>query len=150
MSLGGAASIDFKQRVKGADWWEQKLPTEADVERTVAAGHADIMLTHDAPEGGTLEVERILALNPHGWSEDELAYAASSRARVTRAFQAVQPELLAHGHMHVRGDRSEIEHAASVRRTRVLSLGCDHAPGNAVVLDLCSTSSIGVEWLPMP
>ena len=138
MSFGGAASVDREFRSEGVDWWADEAPTELDVERAIAGGPVEVMLTHETVDDGTSQVENILATNPMGWAPKALAYSAESRAKVTRVWNAVRPKVLAHGHLHVKGD---IELADG---RRVYSLGCNGMPGN---LALLNTKTLEWEWL---
>lgn len=103
-SLGGANSIDRYSRTPFVSWWPQESISLGDVYRTVEGGTADIMLTHDCPEG----VPILDAMSHHsaeaGWSTSSLVYAQESRVMLRQAVDAVQPELLLHGHYHVKAD----------------------------------------------
>ncbi len=93
LALGGAPSIDKVFRRKGTSWWEQELLTDAQVARAQAAGPADVMLTHDAPEEvWPTEIE------PH--KVDPLS--KQHRMTVSTVVAAIQPRLLVHGHYHHR------------------------------------------------
>ena len=138
MSFGGAASVDYADRTPFRDWWPSEIPTEQDVEAAIAGGAVEVLLAHEAVNGGTAAVERSLHANPHGWNVEELAYSATSRERVTRVWEATEARLLAHGHMHLQG-----EVALSDGR-RIYSLGCDNQRGNVAVLDL---QNLAWTWL---
>jgi len=142
LSFGGAASVDKHRRTEGVDWWPEEMPSEADVERAVTDGPVDILITHDSPE---LEwcvpaVRETLAHNPYGWPRDSLSWAAVSRARVNRVFEAVQPRVLVHGHHHVWGERV-VQLPNIPYETRVISLSCDGVAGNLWELDLDAPDS---------
>ncbi|WP_422758738.1 metallophosphoesterase [Paenarthrobacter sp. C1] len=49
VSLGGAPSIDFATRKPHLSWWPEEMMSLGDVYRVAEDGHADIMVTHDAP-----------------------------------------------------------------------------------------------------
>jgi hypothetical protein len=138
MSLGGAASTDFASRVPFTSWWPCEIPTEDDVNAAIASGPVDVLLTHETVDGSTVEVEEMLRTNPQRWNHDALAYAKISRGRVIRVWNAVNPRILAHGHMHLRW---EIELADE---RRVYSLGCDSQAGNVGLLDL---KTLDWSWL---
>ena len=137
LSFGGAASVDRHLRTEGVDWWPEEMPSEADVESAVVGGPVDVLITHDTPESEWCvpAVRETLARNPHGWPQDSLTWAAVSRSRVNRVFEAVRPRLLVHGHHHVWGDRS-VQLPGAAHQTRVVSLGADGEPGNVWRLDL--------------
>lgn len=92
-ALGGAFSVDRRQRVKHVSWWPGELLSDSDVEK-LGEEPLDVLVTHDAPEGSPV---RGLALPP----VDEVL-AAEVRARVLDAVEATEPRLVAHGHWHHR------------------------------------------------
>nr|WP_188110452.1 hypothetical protein [Aeromicrobium ginsengisoli] len=140
VSLGGAPSVDFEHRTSGKTWWPEEVITDDEVRSATADGHADVMLTHDAPEPALPAVQRILD-GPSYWSEAALVYAAEGRAQVTKAFSGVTPRLLIHGHMHV-ADRGAVRIPGAPWDTQVVSLNCDEGVGNLGTLDL---ESLNVE-----
>lgn len=137
-SLGGANSIDFQTRARHRSWWPQESITLGDVYRTVEGGTADIMLTHDCPEG----VPILSALTPHsedaGWNAEALKYAQESRLMLRQAVDAVQPDLLLHGHYHVYAD-FEVELGVlgtdESYSMRSVCLDMEYTEGNMAVLD---------------
>lgn len=152
VSLGGAPSVDFAGRVEGKTWWPEEMITTDDVSAVVAGGHADVMLTHDAPAPATPAVERIIRTGGgSGWTRRGLDYAAVGRGRVTEAFQAVRPHLLAHGHFHVH-DQALVQPDGWDHACQVLSLNRSGSWGNLALLDLAPAASvrgggIGYRWL---
>ena len=141
LSFGGAASLDFADRVPGQTWFYEEAATDAEVDKAIAGGPVDVLLTHETINGGTPLVERIIGGNPMGWNSTELAYSAVSRRRITRLFEAVKPEILIHGHIHVKDE------TVTTTGTRIYSLACDGENGNAASFDL----ETGVwEWLGDP
>lgn len=150
VSLGGAPSVDFPWCRRGVDWWPEEAITAEEVAQVVAEGHADVMLAHDSPDGGSDAVERVLASNPLGLPDESLVYAAQGRALMNEAFSGVLPRLFAHGHYHVFGDTTR-DHALSgtgrvdaghpTGRTRFLSLPNDVRPENTVLLDVATLST---------
>ncbi|MGY4856858.1 metallophosphoesterase [Cryobacterium sp. AP23] len=129
-SFGGAASLDRADRVPLKDWWPTEVPTEDDVARMTSGGPADVLLCHEAIDGGADLVERVLKANPLGWDEDALAYSALSRHRVTRVYEALTPSVMAHGHLHLKAERTFED------GRRVYSVAADGDAGNLAVLDL--------------
>jgi Icc-related predicted phosphoesterase len=143
LSFGGAASVDKHLRTEGVDWWSEEMPSEADVETAIAGGRVDVLVTHDSPEREWCvpAVRDTLARNPLGWPQDSLTWAAVSRARVNRVFEAVRPRLLVHGHHHVWGERiAQLPDAG--HETRVVSLGSDGEVGNVWRLNLDEKASV--------
>jgi len=139
LSFGGAASPDFESRFEGVNWWPAEEPTRADAANALRGGSIDIMLTHEAVQGGTRAVDYIIA-NPNRGIFSERGLAASHRSRflVTDVWEQLAPPLIFHGHMHV---RAEGHHADG--RT-VYSLAANNAAGNIGILDL---DSLTWTWL---
>lgn len=139
LSFGGAASIDYKFRVEGADWFPTEMPTEAHVAAAIAGGPVDVLITHETVNGGTPSVEKMLAENPQGWDADELAYSSWSRKLVTDVWDGVNPRVLAHGHMHKK-DEITLDDGR-----RVYSMHMNSKRGNIGFLTLNET--LDWEWL---
>jgi hypothetical protein len=137
VSFGGAASIDFEFRRIGRSWWMEELPTVEEVEALAAGGHAEIMISHDSPAPGAPLVNRIRA-TPNGWSGDALAYADVGARRITAAWEAVAPDLLVHGHLHVR------DAVTLPSGQRIVSLSAEDDPGNVLLLNL---ETMATSWL---
>jgi Icc-related predicted phosphoesterase len=147
VSLGGAPSVDYPQRIEGETWWPEEAITDDDVQRVVDGGHADVMLCHDAPTPGTPAVERIIRTGGGwSWTERGLRYAREGRARLTRAVDAVQPSLLVHGHYHV-ADAATV--AVGDREREIVSLSANGQHGNLAVLDLAA-DTLAWEWVDVP
>ena len=137
LSFGGAASLDRGRRVEGQTWWAGEMPTDEDVEKAIAGGGADVMITHDMVNRGIPALDHRI-LRSDGWPANALAMSALSRNRVTRVWAAVQPQILFHGHMHTAA-------LSPPGGPRVVSLGCDNNRGNVMLLAL---PDLSVEWLP--
>lgn len=140
VSFGGGASIDFELRIAGQSWWPSELPTEADAAAAIAGGRADVMLSHDAPLEGTPAVQRARDPGSPGrqWSRAARDYAALSADRITKVFAAVTPQLLVHGHFHVRNE------TILASGQHILSLAADNQPGNLALLDL---EDLSHQWI---
>jgi predicted phosphodiesterase len=145
--LGGAFSVDWRDRTHGIDWWPNEKTDHSDVAR-LGGGELDVLITHDAPAGIDLSTWRLPA-------EDQVR-ADDVRSLIATAVEATRPAVLLHGHWHHARDSelSWIDRAATEesgaltwRSTRVIGLGCD---GDAAfgwsVLDL---PSLDVVW-PTP
>ena len=137
VSFGGAASIDFELRRMRSSWWTEELPTVDDVDTITAGGHAEIMITHDSPAPGTPLINRIRA-TPGGWSVDALTYAELGARRITAAWEAVTPDLLVHGHFHLRDE------TVLPSGQRIISLAAEDNPGNVMLLNL---DTMTTSWL---
>ena len=72
---------------------------------------------------------------------EALAYSALSRDRVTRVYRALCPQVLAHGQLHLKEEKT------SDAGQRIHSLGADGDPGNLALLDL---SELRWTWLGDP
>ena len=131
LSFGGAASPDQGRRREGKDWWRNEEPTEADAVHALAGGKVDIMLTHEAVDGGTQLVDELLQ-RPNRQLFDPIGLSASrrSRALVTDVWNQLRPARLFHGHMHVRA----VGHLPDLRS--VYSLAANNSAGNIGVLEL--------------
>lgn len=130
LALGGASSVDAAWRTPGADWWQEERISEAHEIAAINGGPADVMLTHESPLSAVPKVQQIIEQNPHGFPVTELAMAATQRERVERVWEAVQPRLLMHGHMHVFDDRKFDD------ARHVVSLARDGMAGNTVLLTI--------------
>lgn len=142
LSLGGAPSIDFPARIPGHTWWPEEMLTLEDVEEAAAGGYVDIMLTHDAPPGGTDEVQKILDNDGSFWTPQGLAYAREGQQLMKIAVDGVKPAMFIHGHFHVAGEKVQSD-------TLFVSLDRDaDRPGqrtrNGILLDL---NTLQFDWI---
>lgn len=136
-AVGGAVSVDQGNRMHGRSWWPQEEITEADVERIIAAGPADVLLLHDAPLGA----------DPPALPHRELIEWAGARIvslaylhqeRVRAIADALRPRRVLHAHFHARYSRSVDWTGIDGNRYRCLvdGLACEHMAGNLVRLDV--------------
>lgn len=131
LSFGGAASPDQERRIEGTNWWPSEEPTTADVDRALQGGTVDVMLSHEAVDGGTKRVDDIIAGPTNKlFTERGLAASARTRSKVTSVWTQVAPTILFHGHMHVQAEG----HTKSSRS--VYSLAANNQAGNLGLLDL--------------
>lgn len=131
MSLGGAASTNFMSLRPGIDWWREEVITDSDADRAIRTGWVDVMLTHDTiHDSGISAVDAIT--NEQSFLDILSAdYSRTARDRITRAYRAIGPTLLFHGHIHVAGSSSK------PGGRRVFSLGRDGDQlGNLVTVNL--------------
>lgn len=140
-SFGGAASLDKADRTPLRDWWPTEIPTDEDVARAIAGGPTDVLLTHETVDDGAPLVESVLRSNPLGWGPEELAYSALSRRRVSEVYRALHPDVLVHGHIHL---KDEWQYANG---QRIYSMGADGDPGN---LGLLTLPDLRWTWLGDP
>lgn len=140
LSLGGATSIDREDGVENVSWWESEVITDSMVDEAIAGGPADIMLTHETPlTTPVADVQRAFARNPLGLTSAELAMSKASRTQVQRVWDAVHPQMLMHGHLHIPGAGTTDD------GRRVISFGCDDQRGNVELLDLATLELTPVE-----
>ena len=142
--LGGAFSVDWRDRRHGIDWWPNEKTDHSDVAR-LGTGYLDVLLTHDAPAGVDLSAWRLSA-------EDQVR-ADDVRSLIAAAVEATRPQVVVHGHWHHAHDTelswidrvtTEQSGALTWRSTRVIGLSCDgDAIGGWLVLDL---ATLDVLW----
>ena len=131
LSRGGAASVDRQSWIDGLTWWPDEAITDEHVADAIAGGRADLMLAHESPANTPVRpVREILRTNPHGFPKAALEASAASRARVSEVWDAVRPELLAHGHLHVGAGGQTAD------GRRVASLGREGHEWNLGILDM--------------
>jgi hypothetical protein len=137
LALGGAASIDRAARTPGKDWWQEERITAEQASRVVHDGHADVMLTHDAPAGVPLRYPQM----PPAFDGDH-AICTAHRETLRGIVNKVEPSYLIHGHHH-QGRPGwdalrlplDMPGAADAGPIRVCSLDMDGTQGNWGILD---------------
>ncbi|WP_417540987.1 metallophosphoesterase [Microbacterium maritypicum] len=133
LSLGGAASVDRESRARGA----HLVAGRSDHRRARRRGY---LRQPGGPHAHTRVPSRYTGApcsedpppNPHGFRKAALEASSASRARVSQVWDAVRPELLAHGHLHVGAGGKTAD------GQRVASLGRDGHQGNLGILDMQS------------
>lgn len=98
MGLGGAHSVDRPWRTPMVDWWPEELISTADMYKAMDGGKVNVMITHDIPAKAKLPNDR----KSFGWPEAELVESERHRLLLQSVVDEVQPDLLVHGHFHVR------------------------------------------------
>jgi hypothetical protein len=136
LACGGASSIDVLERLPGRSWWPQEAITEADVERCIAGGPADILFSHDIQAEAPL-IDPHLDLPPPPTVARALA---ANRERLQRIVEMVRPKLQVHGHWHLPYDQTFVRRIDQ-QEVRIVSLHCDPSYGfptehHCAVLDL--------------
>jgi predicted phosphodiesterase len=139
---GGAVSIDRGQRTAGIDWFLEEQITDADVAVVAAGGHADVLLSHDAPSGWTIPGLLPDWDLPRAWRQQRPA-CEEHRSRVREVMEAVTPSLVVHGHYHVRYQTVSEETWGPVQ---IEGLNCDGTDSAFLVLD-CHDGHIEVKNL---
>ncbi|MHB1210267.1 MAG: metallophosphoesterase family protein [Acidimicrobiales bacterium] len=98
--VGGAASIDRADRIEGKSWFPEERINNVDIEAVAAGGHADILITHDAPAGWHIPGVMSEGPLPNSWYA-ELTSCYEHRERVREVLELViTPSTLIHGHYH--------------------------------------------------
>jgi predicted phosphodiesterase len=122
-ALGGAYSIDRWRGSKGRDWFEEEVPTAADVV-SLGTEPLDVLITHDVPAGidvvSTMDVPEAL---------ERESYIVRSLLR--DAVRATEPRFVFSGHWHQR--RTGLMPGMD---TRVHVLDKEFGDGNLVSLNL--------------
>lgn len=131
LSFGGAASPDQERRIMGMNWWAEEEPTRQERAQALVGGGVDVMLTHEAVDGGSPTVDKIVAHPNHQlFTAHGLLASRRARALVTSLWNELTPPLLFHGHMHVRAE------GRGGDGRRVYSMAANNTAGNVGILDL--------------
>jgi hypothetical protein len=102
LSFGGAASVQ-DTLIEGKNFWPGEVRPHREFEAAAHAGHADVMLTHEAVDAGLPRVlQRTSGPGSRPMLPERRDASARSRQLVTDLWNEVQPDVLFHGHMHVR------------------------------------------------
>jgi hypothetical protein len=97
LALGGAVSPDRSVRTDQIDWFPQERITLLQAEKACADGHADVMLTHDAPKGVPLQY---MNPPPSSFAPEDLRMSEQHRELMFSVVNEVEPSYLIHGHYH--------------------------------------------------
>lgn len=95
LSMGGAYSIDLRNRTPGVSWWPEETPCWEQIDRANKRGKVDVVVSHDAPWGVDVPGEHAAGKvihRPSRWTRKGLA----------SILDACQPQFWFHGHHHVR------------------------------------------------
>jgi Calcineurin-like phosphoesterase len=138
LALGGAHSVDRPWREPGLSWWREETVTDADIERAIAGGPAEVLVTHDCPAG--VEIPD-LAETSRIWPVDEIVASDVHRQRLRTVVDAVRPRAIWHGHFH------RLYHTVAdfgYGPVDVNGLDCDGTtmPRNLVIRDLAQVSYV--------
>lgn len=100
LALGGAHSVDGGvRRRSGQSWWPQERITPVQAEAAIAGGPADIMVTHDCPDGVDIPG---LDESATWFDPAEIVRSEEHRTIVGAVVREVRPAWLWHGHYHRR------------------------------------------------
>jgi Calcineurin-like phosphoesterase len=133
MAMGGAVSVDKAARRQGLDWFPQEEISAEQAQKAAAAGHTDVMITHDCPS----DVSLTLPPPPAMWLP-QIPRAEYHRERLQQIVDAVQLSFLMHGHYHCWYEKTvQMKHGP----VRVTGLDMDGEPGNWMILN-----TVTMEW----
>lgn len=96
MCVGGACSVDRLDRVPGRSWWPQETLTDADVDKALKAGNADVLVSHDAPFESKIVDKH---LNPY-WGQQAVEDTYTNRHRLSMILNKCNASMVIHGHLH--------------------------------------------------
>jgi hypothetical protein len=96
LAAGGAVSVDKLLRTPGVDWFPQEEITDVQEALIVSGGHADVLLSHDAPACEPLNL-RV----PYDLWLPMIPRAEAHRERMQRICESVKPSKIFHGHYHM-------------------------------------------------
>lgn len=147
LSVGGANSLDRQFRQPGKSWWVGEQITFDDVQRATEGGHADFMLTHEAPEGVDLGFDK-----SDGWPNPAREYTEESRAMMRRITDIVQPQVLFHGHYHkwMQVDNAFNAPFRGEYDIRTIGLDKDFTAKNLGVFRFSEDGPVSLERVPTP
>lgn len=131
-AVGGAASVDRAMRTPGWTWWPGEVLHRADVEHLLREP-VDVVLSHDAPQIANMKSQR-------SFPAEDLERAFESRAVLDLVIESCRPELVAHGHWHIR-------HTTTVGGVRIEGFADDNSrfPNAAGILDLSSLDVLSMK-----
>jgi hypothetical protein len=97
LAVGGAVSVDKLMREEGVDWWPDEEITPVQADAIIAAGPADVLLSHDVPDcwfpsNLGAPADGWLPMIPVARAHSRLLENIAAFTEVTRNF---------HGHYHV-------------------------------------------------
>lgn len=128
-------SVDKNARKEGVDWFPQEEITDAQEALAIAGGHADVLLSHDAPASEPLSL-----MPPSDLWLPMIPRAEIHRERLERVCLAVRPGHVFHGHYHLSHEKLMM---APWGPCRFIALDRDGTQGNWGILD---TTTMDWEW----
>jgi hypothetical protein len=96
VAVGGGVSVNRAKLTEGRDWFPGEQITDEQERAIIAAGPADVIVSHDCPAG---------AAHTHpppepGWDLADLARADVHAEKLQRIYAALRPSFAMHGHLH--------------------------------------------------
>ncbi len=132
LAVGGAHSIDRHLRKPGVNWFAEETLDGSDLERAESGAPVDVLLAHDTFAGYDLPGTLPIAELPE-WLAREITASRAHRTLLREVVDAVQPELVVHGHYH---SRYRARVALGDHVVQVEGLDCDDTGGAFLVLDV--------------
>ena len=132
MAFGGAFSIDRAwRRIAESWWWEEEITTD-EVVAAIDGPKIDVLLSHDLPSG----VDMRAMMAKRGYNYQNIPASEMGRAHLRTVVQALQPNLVYHGHYHI-NYVEYIDYGTVDRKlVRVQGLDCDDSGNNSwTILD---------------
>src|SRR6266702_4673557 len=97
LALGGAVSVDKAVRKPHVDWFPQEMITYREAVEISKDGPADVMLTHDLPQGVPIKLPDP---PPSFWAKEDLERSDRHRELLRSIVDEIKPKYLIHGHYH--------------------------------------------------
>lgn len=133
LGLGGAISVDRCYRSEGVSVFAEEALSSADLAKAAQDGPCDVLVAHDCPSMAPLPLG---PLDP-AWDVADIARAQAHRELLNELVTThLQPELIVHGHYHLRQNWSGKYEFGTGKDVRVISLDMNGTQGNVVVCDL--------------
>lgn len=139
VALGGAFSVDRAARVEGVSYWRGEVATPREVNRVKSGGKANVMITHDTPAEAHLDLP---SQRPDWW---DITNAEKHRDLLRSAVDAVEPEWVIGGHMHLRATTGLWTPTGQQVRVEVLDKIENGTSTNLFVADLSDGELLPVE-----
>jgi len=135
LGVGGAPSIDRKFREPGKSWWPQEMIDDSIVEKAIAFGKADVVISHDAGTLMTPKVQQIVSHSiPDSLRDGSLeADLVHGRQQIGKVIASANPHWHIHGHYHV-GD-----YISYGDQINIVSLNYEARPKSCYILDTVNT-----------
>lgn len=139
VALGGAVSVDKAQRTAGKTWFAAEELTDEQADSIIAAGPADIVVSHDAPLGVAF-LRRSLGQDRPAWRRESpwptglVMRSDEHQRRVRRVVDGVAASRVFHGHHHIRYSDT-LESAHGPVTIEGLGMDLDPLPARCLLVD---------------
>lgn len=141
--VGGAASIDRADRIVGKSWFPEERISDVEIAAVASRGHADILVTHDAPSGWRIPGIESQGLLQASWYL-EMPTCDEHRERVREVLELVTPSVLIHGHYH-----SAYEHTSEERWGPLKTYGLDRNESKrwGIIMREVDGGELSLKWV---